>query len=117
MCSKKDGDEVEVFVNHSVDEPIMGPTLLENVNHGDMKESGASFNTRPNFRAGEDYLNMENPFTSFSTSPPFNTTPHFTTTTSAAAPSIASPSAATVDDIDVGPTGSDLLQEEVEDSD
>ncbi|KAF3629424.1 hypothetical protein FXO38_27695 [Capsicum annuum] len=108
-CSLEDGDEVEVFVNHLVDEPIVDPMLLENVNHGDMEESGASFNTRLNFRVGEDHLNMEDLFYSFQTTSPFNITPLFTTADSAAASR-----AAVVNDIDFGPTGSNFLEEAVE---
>ncbi|PHT58970.1 hypothetical protein CQW23_01333 [Capsicum baccatum] len=113
-----------------------------------MEESGASFDNRPNFMVGEDHINVEDPFTSFSTSPPCTTTPHFTTADSATAfsasvptaapsvatptvvPSIAAPSAATpsvaaasfaspsaiVDNIDVGPVGTDFSEEEVEGS-
>ncbi|KAM3382121.1 hypothetical protein P3S68_007694 [Capsicum galapagoense] len=105
MCSLKDGNEVEVFVNHLVDEPIMSPMLLENASHEDIGKSAATFKTMSNFRIGEDHLNIEDHVTSFPTTPPFNTTPLFTTTDSAVtssivAPSAAAPSAAAVDDID-----------------
>ncbi|PHU23993.1 hypothetical protein BC332_09100 [Capsicum chinense] len=98
MCSLEDGDEVEVFVNHLVDDPnVMAPPspkplFLENICHGDLKESGASFNVRPNFRVGEDHLNVEDPASSFfSTTSPFNTIPLFTTVLSVAASSAAAP--------------------------
>ncbi|KAF3647434.1 hypothetical protein FXO37_19989 [Capsicum annuum] len=119
-----------------------------------MEESGAFFDNRPNFMVGEDHINEENLFTSFSTSSPYTTIPHFTTAdsataysasaptaapsvpTSTAAPSIATSTAAlpsataasvaspsvvagsvaAVNDIDVGPAGSDF-SEKVEDSD
>ncbi|KAK4726360.1 hypothetical protein R3W88_031277 [Solanum pinnatisectum] len=58
MCSLEDGDEVEVFVRHLVDEAIVGPMLIENNSHVDMGESGSAFNTRPseseNFSFGVD---------------------------------------------------------------
>ncbi|KAH0642954.1 hypothetical protein KY289_033928 [Solanum tuberosum] len=58
MCSYEDGDEVEVFVRHLVDEIIVGPMLIENGSHVDMGESGSTFNTRPseseNFNFGVD---------------------------------------------------------------
>ncbi|PHT29692.1 hypothetical protein CQW23_30717 [Capsicum baccatum] len=108
MCSLEDGDEVE-------------------------EESGASFNTRPNFRVSEDHLNIEEPASSFfPIIPPFNTIPLFTTAISAAAPratapttaapraaapSVAAPSAAAVDDIVTKPAESDFLVKEVEGSD
>ncbi|KAK4706518.1 hypothetical protein R3W88_033935 [Solanum pinnatisectum] len=47
MCSLEDGDEVEVFVRHLVDEAIVGPMLIENNSHVDMGESGSAFNKRP----------------------------------------------------------------------
>ncbi|KAF3633322.1 putative C2 and GRAM domain-containing protein-like [Capsicum annuum] len=157
MCSLKNGDEMDVFVKHLVDEPIVvnpTPMFLENVSVGNMEKSGASFDNRPNSIVGEDHINVEDPFTSFSTSPPCTTIPYFSIAdsatacsasaptaapsiaTSTAAPSVAAPSAAqpsaavgtdaspsvvvsstdAVDDIYVGPTGSDF-SEEVEGSD
>ncbi|KAG5632879.1 hypothetical protein H5410_004596 [Solanum commersonii] len=98
MCSLEDGDEVEVFVRHLVDEAIVGPMLIENGSHVDMGESGSTFNTRPsesenfNFGVGEDHLNSEDPVATFSTSPPFTTTPPLNTATA---------DGATDDDIDV----------------
>ncbi|KAK4721823.1 hypothetical protein R3W88_012056 [Solanum pinnatisectum] len=83
MCSLEDGDEVEVFVRHLVDEAIVGPMLIENNSHVDMGESGSAFNKRPsesenfNFGVGEDHLNND----------------------------------ATDDDIDVGPAGPDFPEE------
>jgi len=114
MCSLEDGDVVEVFVRHLVDEAIVGPMLIENGSHVDMGESGSAFNTRPsesenfNFGVGEDHLNSEDPVATFSTSPPFTTTPPFNTATA---------DGATDDDIDVGPAGPDFSEEEVEGSD
>ncbi|KAH0698982.1 hypothetical protein KY284_013197 [Solanum tuberosum] len=108
MCSLEDGDEVEVFVRHLVDEAIMGPMLIENGSHVDMGESGSAFNTRPsesenfNFGVGEDHLNSEDLVATLSTSPPFN---------------IATADGATDDDIDVGPAGPDFSEEKVEGSD
>ncbi|KAF3622888.1 hypothetical protein FXO38_31044 [Capsicum annuum] len=73
MCFLEDGDKVEVFANHLVDEPIVDPMLLDNASHRDMGKSGATFNTMPNFRVGEDHLNVEDPITSFPTTPLFTT--------------------------------------------
>ncbi|KAF3625226.1 putative C2 and GRAM domain-containing protein-like [Capsicum annuum] len=95
MCSLKNGDGVDVFVKHLVDEPIVvdPPIFLENVSLGSMEESGASFDNRPNFMVGEDHINVEDPFTSFSTSPPCTTTPHFITADGATAYSVSTPTA------------------------
>ncbi|KAH0715181.1 hypothetical protein KY284_008086 [Solanum tuberosum] len=117
MCSLRDGDVVEVFVNHLVDEAIMGSMLIENDSRVDMGESGSAFNTRPtesenfNFGVGEDHLNSEDHFATFSTSPLFITTPHFNTAESATADVVGD------DYINVGPTGPNFSEEEVEDSD
>ncbi|KAK6792920.1 hypothetical protein RDI58_012001 [Solanum bulbocastanum] len=124
MCSLEDGDEVEVFVRHLVDEAIVGPMLIENNSHVDMGESGSAFNKRPsesenfNFGVGEDHLNSEDSVATFSTSPSFTTTPPFTTTPSfnTAAADGATADGATDDDIDVGPAGPDF-PEEIEGSD
>ncbi|KAF3670431.1 hypothetical protein FXO37_08560 [Capsicum annuum] len=91
MFSLKNRDEVDVFVKHLVDEPIVvdPPKFLENESLENMEESGASFDNRPNFMVGEDHINEENLFTSFSTSPPCTTTPYFTTADSASAPTAA----------------------------
>ncbi|KAK6792768.1 hypothetical protein RDI58_011849 [Solanum bulbocastanum] len=119
MCSLEDGDEVEVFVRHLVDEAIVGPMLIENNSHVDMGEFGSAFNTRPserenfNFGVGEDHLNNEDPVATFSTSPSFITTPPFTTTPPTDG---ATADSATDDDIDVGPARPDF-PEEVEGSD
>uniref|UniRef100_M1DS62 PB1-like domain-containing protein n=1 Tax=Solanum tuberosum TaxID=4113 RepID=M1DS62_SOLTU len=45
-CSLEDGDIVEVYVKHLIDDAVVDPTLflLENVPHGDMEESGSTFN-------------------------------------------------------------------------
>ncbi|WMV34764.1 hypothetical protein MTR67_028149 [Solanum verrucosum] len=107
MYSLEDGDEVEVFVRHLVDEAIAGPMLIENGSHVNMGESGSALNTRPsesenfNFGVGEDHLNSEDPVATFST-------PHF---------NIATADGATDDDIDIGPDGPDFSEEEVEGSD
>ncbi|KAH0693552.1 hypothetical protein KY285_020649 [Solanum tuberosum] len=58
MCSLEDGDVVEVFVKHLVDELTVEPMLIEN---------------------GKDHLNSEDPFATFSTSSLFTSTPHATT--------------------------------------
>ncbi|KAG5621997.1 hypothetical protein H5410_007215, partial [Solanum commersonii] len=44
--SLEDGDIVEVYVKHLIDDAVVDPTLilLENVPHGDMEESGSTFN-------------------------------------------------------------------------
>ncbi|KAG5588489.1 hypothetical protein H5410_048923 [Solanum commersonii] len=45
-CSLEDGDIVEVYVKHLIDNAVVDPTLilLENVPHGDMEECGSTFN-------------------------------------------------------------------------
>ncbi|KAK6803438.1 hypothetical protein RDI58_001222 [Solanum bulbocastanum] len=104
VCSLEDGDEVEVFVRHLIDEAIVGPMLIENDSHVDMGEFGLAFNTRPsesenfNFGVGEDHLNSEDPVATFSTLPSFTTTPPFTTTSPF---NTATVDGATDDDIDV----------------
>ncbi|KAH0711859.1 hypothetical protein KY289_007818 [Solanum tuberosum] len=121
MCFLENGDVVEVFVRHLVDEAIVGPMLIEN---GDMGESGSTFNTRPsesenfNFGVSEDHLNSEDHVATFSTSHHFTTTPPFNIATADG----ATVDGATVDvigdnDIDVGPAGPDFSKEEVEGSD
>ncbi|KAK6782356.1 hypothetical protein RDI58_020152 [Solanum bulbocastanum] len=118
MCSLEDGDVVEVFVRHLVDEVIVGPMLIENGSHVDMGESGSASNTRPsesenfNFGVGEDHLNSEDPVATFSTSPHFTTTRHFNTTTANG----ATADVVGDDDIDVGPAGPDFSKEKVEGS-
>ncbi|KAK6791670.1 hypothetical protein RDI58_010751 [Solanum bulbocastanum] len=115
MCSLKDGDEVEVFVRHLVDEVIVEPMLIENNSHVD----SSAFNTRPsesenfNFGVGEDHLNSEDPVAIFSTSLSFITTPSFTPIPPF---NTATADGATADGIDVGPAGPDF-PEEVEGSD
>ncbi|KAH0698567.1 hypothetical protein KY284_012782 [Solanum tuberosum] len=90
-CSLEDGDVVEVFVKHLVDEPIVGSMLIENDSHVDMGESGSAFNIRTsesknfNFGVGEDHLNSKNHFATFSTSHLFTTTPPFNTADGATA--------------------------------
>ncbi|KAK6775901.1 hypothetical protein RDI58_026902 [Solanum bulbocastanum] len=111
MCSLEDGDEVEVFVRHLIDEAIVGTMLIENNSHVDMGESGSAFNTRPsksenfNFGVSEDHLNSEDPVATFSTSPSFTTTLPFTTTPFF---NTATTYGAIADDIDVGPTEPDF---------
>ncbi|KAH0648106.1 hypothetical protein KY285_033354 [Solanum tuberosum] len=114
ICSLEDGDEVEVFVRHLVDEAIVAPMLIENGSHVDMGESGSAFNTRPsdsenfNFGVGENHLNSKDPVATLSTSPPFTTTPPFNTATA---------DDANDDDIDVGHAGPDFSEEELDGSD
>ncbi|KAG5580090.1 hypothetical protein H5410_050717 [Solanum commersonii] len=109
MYSLEYGDVVEVFVKHLVDEPIVGFMLIGNRSHMDMGESGSAFNTSPsesenfNFGVGEDHLNGEDPFPTFSTSPLFTTTHPFTTADNATA--------------DGATVGDDDIDVEVEDSD
>ena len=104
---------MEVFVRNLVDEAIVGPMLLENGSHVDMKESGSTFNTRSsesenfNLGIGENHIYSGNPVSTFSTSPPFNITPLF---------NISTVDGATDNDIDVGPARPDFLKEEVESS-
>ncbi|KAK4720319.1 hypothetical protein R3W88_018657 [Solanum pinnatisectum] len=88
MCSLEDGDEVEIFVRHLVDEVIVGPMLIENNRHCD---TVATFSTLPSFTT----------IPSFTVTPPCNS---------------ATADGATDDDIDVGPAGPDF-PEEVEGSD
>ncbi|KAF3620310.1 putative C2 and GRAM domain-containing protein-like [Capsicum annuum] len=96
MCSLENRDEVDVFVKNLVDKPIVvdPPIFLENGSLENMEESGASFDNRPNFMVGEDHINEENLFTSFSTLPPCTTIPHFTTADSAATYNTSTPTAA-----------------------
>ncbi|KAH0650759.1 hypothetical protein KY284_030671 [Solanum tuberosum] len=107
MCSLEDGDVVEVFVRHLVDEAIVAPMLIENGSHVDMGEFGSAFNTRPcesenlNFGVDEDHLNSEDVVATFSTSPSFNT---------------ATADIVGDDDIDIGPAGPDFSEVEVEGS-
>ncbi|WMV14417.1 hypothetical protein MTR67_007802 [Solanum verrucosum] len=118
MCSLENGNEVEVFVRHLVDEAIVGPMLIENGSHVDMGESGSTFNTRPsenenvNFGVGEDHLNSEDLVATFSTSPPFTITLVFNIATADS----ATADGATDDDIDVGAVGPDFSKEEVKGS-
>ncbi|KAG5599240.1 hypothetical protein H5410_030610 [Solanum commersonii] len=101
--SLEDGDIVEVYVKHLIDDAVVDPTLilLENVPHGDMEESGSTFN-KVNEQSGVG----EDPFTTFDTrsastptpptttsSPrsPFTTTTHSTTTAAPKSPSTKTP--------------------------
>ncbi|KAH0641014.1 hypothetical protein KY285_037600 [Solanum tuberosum] len=63
-CSLEDGDIVEVYVKHLIDNAVVDPTpiLLENVPHGDMEEYGSTFN-KVNEQSGVG----EDPFTNFDT--------------------------------------------------
>ncbi|WMV59842.1 hypothetical protein MTR67_053252 [Solanum verrucosum] len=102
-CSLEDGDIVEVYVKHLIDDAVVDPTLilLENVPHGYMEESGSTFN-KVNEQSGVG----EDPFTTFDTrsastptpstttsSPrsPFTTTTHSTTTAAPKSPSTKTP--------------------------
>ncbi|KAG5620884.1 hypothetical protein H5410_006102 [Solanum commersonii] len=139
-CSLEDTDIVEVYVKHLIDDAVVDPTLilLENVPHGDMEESGSTFN-KVNEQSGVG----EDPFTTFDTrsastptpptttsSPrsPFTTTTYSTTTvapksppTTTAAPrspsnttlvTAANPSIEDADDLVSGPVESDFLEKE-----
>ncbi|KAF3643282.1 hypothetical protein FXO38_20701 [Capsicum annuum] len=104
MCSLKDGNEVDVFVKHLVDEPIIvDPMFLENISHGNMEESGASFNDRPNFMVDSATIDSSVAPTAAAAS---------SASPSVVSPSVVVRSAAEVDDIDVGPAGSDFAEEE-----
>ncbi|KAH0777147.1 hypothetical protein KY290_008558 [Solanum tuberosum] len=102
-CSLEDGDIVEVYVKHLIDDAVVDPTLflLENVPHGDMEESGSTFN-KVNEQSGVG----EDPFTTFDTRSastptpptttsaprsPSTTTTHSTTTAAPRSPSTKTP--------------------------
>ncbi|KAH0732504.1 hypothetical protein KY290_003429 [Solanum tuberosum] len=135
-CSLEDGDIVEIYVKHMIDETFVDPDLilLENVSHEDRAESNSTFNKGaepncgPNIVVGDENLSGEDPFT---------TTPQTTAATVARASSISTPinitNSATTDpastypdpdlvsvdpttvdlnDIDVSPFGSDLVEED-----
>ncbi|KAG5617470.1 hypothetical protein H5410_017294 [Solanum commersonii] len=129
-CSLEDGDIVEVYEKHLIDDAVVDPTLilLENVPHGDIEESGSTFN-KVNEQSGVG----EDPFTTFDTrsastptpptttsSPrsPFTTTTHSTTTAAPKSPSTttpvtaANPSIEDADDLVSGPVESDFLEKE-----
>ncbi|KAG5604234.1 hypothetical protein H5410_025726 [Solanum commersonii] len=129
-CSLEDGDIVEVYVKHLIDDVVADPThiLLENVPHGDMEESGSTFN-KVNEQSGVG----ENPFTTFhtrsvSTPTPLTTTstprsPSTTTTLPTTTAALRSPSTTTpvtaanpntedADDLVSGLVESDFLEEE-----
>ncbi|KAK6773917.1 hypothetical protein RDI58_029156 [Solanum bulbocastanum] len=139
-CSLKDGDIVEIYVKHMIDEAVVDPDLilLENVSHEDIEDSGskdAEPNCGPNIVVGDETLCGDDHFTTTpqtttaitarasSTSTPINTTNTSTTnpTTNPAStdpdpdPATAEPVSVdpiTVDpnNIDVGPVGSDLVE-------
>ncbi|WMV55026.1 hypothetical protein MTR67_048411 [Solanum verrucosum] len=75
-CSLEDGDIVEVYVKHLIDNAVVDHTLilLENVLHGDMEESGSTFN-KVNEQSGVG----EDPFTTFDTRSASTPTPPTTT--------------------------------------
>ncbi|KAG5585837.1 hypothetical protein H5410_046271 [Solanum commersonii] len=124
-CSLEDGDIVEIYVKHLIDEAVVDPDLilLENISHEDREESGSTFNKRaepnsgPNNVVGDETLSGEDPFTTTpqttaataartsSTSTPINTTNP--TTIDHANPTNVDPN-----DRDVGPVGSDLVEED-----
>jgi len=114
-CSLEDGDIVEVYVKHLIDDAVVDPTLflLENVPHGDMEESGSTFN-KVNEQSGVG----EDPFTTFDTGSASTPTPPTTTTAAPRSPSTttpvtaANPSIEDVDDLVSGPVESDFLEEE-----
>ncbi|KAH0776337.1 hypothetical protein KY290_007748 [Solanum tuberosum] len=77
-CSLEDGDIMEVYVKHLIDDAVVDPTLilLENVPHGDMEESGSTFN-----RVNEQSWVGEDPFTTFDTRSASTPSPPTTTST------------------------------------
>ncbi|KAG5619832.1 hypothetical protein H5410_005050 [Solanum commersonii] len=99
-CSLEDGDTVEVYVKHLIDDAVVDPTLilLENVPHGDMEESGSTFNkVNEQSEVGEDHFTTFDtrsgstptpPTTTYAPRSPSTTTTYSTTTfpTTTAAP-------------------------------
>ncbi|KAK6790739.1 hypothetical protein RDI58_009820 [Solanum bulbocastanum] len=89
-CSLEDGDIVEIYVKHMIDEAVVDPDLilLENVSHEDREDSGLTFNKGaepncgPNIVVGDETLSGEDPFT---------TTPQTTTATAIKASSTSTP--------------------------
>uniref|UniRef100_M1AYK3 PB1-like domain-containing protein n=1 Tax=Solanum tuberosum TaxID=4113 RepID=M1AYK3_SOLTU len=128
-CSLEDGDIVEVYVKHLIDDAVVEPTLilLENVPHGDMEESGSTFNkVNEQNGVGEDH------FTTFDTRSASTPTPP-TTTSAPRSPSTKTPPSTTAahrspstttpvtavnpstedaDDLVSGPVESDFLEKE-----
>ncbi|KAK6786511.1 hypothetical protein RDI58_015036 [Solanum bulbocastanum] len=122
-CSLEDGDIVELYVKHMIDEAVVDPDLilLENVSHEDREDSGSTFNKGvepncgPNIVDGDETLFGEDPFTTTpqtttatvvrasSTSTPINTINTFTTNP-ATNPASPDPDPATADPVSVDPT-------------
>ncbi|KAH0758088.1 hypothetical protein KY290_021581 [Solanum tuberosum] len=138
-CSLEDGDIVEIYVKHMIDEAVVDPNLilLKNVSHADKEESGSTFNKGaepncgPNIVVGDETLSGEDLFTTTpqttvataakasSTSTPINTTNPSTTNHASTDPDPATANPISIDpttvdpnDIDVGPVRSDLVEED-----
>ncbi|KAK6794195.1 hypothetical protein RDI58_007648 [Solanum bulbocastanum] len=139
------GHICELYVKHLIDELFVDPSpiLLENVSHENRKESGSTFNKGdeqndgPNIVVSDETLSGEDPFT---TTP--QTTSAATRTTSITTPintinpftidpatyrssycrlcyckfNYCSPTTIDTNDIDVGPVGSDLVEEDGSDT-
>ncbi|KAK6780010.1 hypothetical protein RDI58_022194 [Solanum bulbocastanum] len=119
----EDGDIVEIYVKHMIDEAVVDPNLilLENVSHEDREDSSSTFNKGaepnygPNIVVGDETLSGEDPFTTTpqtttatatktsSTSTPINTT-NTSTTNLATNPASTDPDLATADPVSVDPT-------------
>ncbi|KAK6779856.1 hypothetical protein RDI58_022040 [Solanum bulbocastanum] len=122
-CSLEDGDIVEIYVKHMIDEAVVDPDLilLENVSHEDREDSSSTFNKGagpncgPNIVVGDETLSGEDLFTTTpqtttatttktsSTSTPINTT-NTSTTNLATNPASTDPDLATADPVSVDPT-------------
>ncbi|KAK6780228.1 hypothetical protein RDI58_022412 [Solanum bulbocastanum] len=122
-CSLEDGDIVEIYVKHMIDEAVVDPDLilLENISHEDREDSSSTFNKgagpncAPNIVVGDETLSGEDPFTTTpqtttatatktsSTSTPINTT-NTSTTNLATNPASTDPDLATADPVSVDPT-------------
>ncbi|KAK6779865.1 hypothetical protein RDI58_022049 [Solanum bulbocastanum] len=124
-CSLEDGDIVEIYVKHKIDEAVVDPDLilLENVSHEDREDSSSTFkkgvepNCGPNIVVGDETLSGEDPFTTTpqtttattarvsSTSTPINTT-NISTTNPATNPASTDPDSypAIADPVSVDPT-------------
>uniref|UniRef100_M1DZI5 Uncharacterized protein n=1 Tax=Solanum tuberosum TaxID=4113 RepID=M1DZI5_SOLTU len=90
-CSLEDGSIVDIYVKYLIDEPLVdpGPILLENVSHENREESGSTFNKRDEQNGGPNILIIC--YCEFS---------------------YCSPATIDPNDIDVGPVGSDLVEED-----
>ncbi|KAH0708543.1 hypothetical protein KY290_010016 [Solanum tuberosum] len=102
-CSLEDGDIMEVYVKHLIDDAVVDPTLilLENVPHGDMEESGSTFNkVNEQSGVGEDLFTTFDtrsastptpPTTTSAPRSPSTTTTHSTTTATPRSPFTKTP--------------------------